>query len=912
MKDLREYFGFLGWNCDDVICIGKLQDGNWTNELLKLSDFLNDCEQNGIPGDIDLYYACGSFWKSARSRKKRDVRCMKELVLDIDFKAVDSDRAVAEQKANDFIQTLPLPTVLIHSGNGYHLHYKLYEHDKFEPFSEGCIGDILRRKHNAEGRMVKQEVCKHQYESTCSRLVSWFNSKHPGYLDACWSCEHVFRLPFSNNCKDPSNVKPVQIIARSSVQYTLDDFAKLVPEGFKVDDLSRTEAQRAVIRAACRRAAKTCAYDRSKAVYSVVQKVRGLIHNVSDVTIVSVLKQFPELIERYSTEQELRKDVRRIMSKTAAQGIAAVLPIECLQLYKGYDLSQVEEKRWLFDKSVFDTRNGNERKFDAMLQVYDRLWNDGKSGIVSVPCSSSKTFSALIYAACLSEKLKGWSKHIWFVSEKITDCTRNAEVLQKMNVRAIAYHGRPDTCPVQQSDFLQGQPCRDCQNQCGAAIKHLHGLEYALNRCDVLCCTHKFLAGEIAKGVSINAELIIIDESPVLFETYEMTRNDMRLIRQHLEGDPCLDDDFGVEVATPLKEALTDKGTHRIEEVDAGKYARSLALAYVYANKKEYLAEERLEALLGFYGFFKNAKNIYGMKTQNGYRFIAGQIDVNIPESAVWILDGSAKNQLTKWKGFKIFEVPELKTEYPNMKIKLILGNPTKSNLGKESTRDALVREAEKLIGTTTMLFTNRTTEGESEKTVQAVERVLLNNGCDVIRMHRGEHIGSNKGRTANSNLICMSLFSDVTDYALRASLYYNKEFLESDIFGKQKIGEREVDFVKMRKGGFENAQIRDLAARAMQRDLYQCIMRGIVRDNPDAAYEVTAITADETIMHALSEDLPGAEIHTGNQSVIELWLNGETNKDIAQKLNVSDSAVSQAIKMFQSKIGLTDDREKG
>ena len=116
MKDLREYFGFLGWNCDDVICIGKLQDGNWTNELLKLSDFLNDCEQNGIPDDIDLYYACGSFWKSARSRKKRDVRCMKELVLDIDFKAIDSDRAVAEQKANDFIQTLPLPTVLIHSG----------------------------------------------------------------------------------------------------------------------------------------------------------------------------------------------------------------------------------------------------------------------------------------------------------------------------------------------------------------------------------------------------------------------------------------------------------------------------------------------------------------------------------------------------------------------------------------------------------------------------------------------------------------------------------------------------------------------------------------------------------------------------------------------------------------------------
>ena len=111
--------------------------------------------------------------------------------------------------------------------------------------------------------------------------------------------------------------------------------------------------------------------------------------------------------------------------------------------------------------------------FDAMLQVYDRLWADGASGIISVPCSSSKTFSALIYAAWLSSaQLAKWSKKIWVVSEKISDCQRNADVLTKLGARAVAYSQQ--TCGLHRKGkrFLEAQQTvRELRKSCGAKIK---------------------------------------------------------------------------------------------------------------------------------------------------------------------------------------------------------------------------------------------------------------------------------------------------------------------------------------------------------------------------------------------------------------------------------------------------------
>lgn len=906
MEKLKDYFEALGWQGTDTMCIGILDKGEWTNLLLTVEEVLWTFE-GGIPDDIDIYSGCAAFRQNAKTRKKRDVRQMKELVLDIDFKAIDADSKIAQSKADELLKTLPKPTVLIHSGNGYHVHYRLYAPDKWISFDGMSGAEILRQRHKADGMMISQIVSGSDYEQVYQRLVAWINSKYPDYLDCTWSCEHVFRLPFSNNCKDSENKKPVRIISQNDIKYTLDDFDNLIPADF-VDKMpvSEREAQRGAIKNICQRTINTSGLDRSKAIYVIVTKVMEMLPGVSDVTIVSVLKQFSDLIERYANDTELRKDVRRIMLKSAGRGIAAVLPVEQMRIDAGYDLSAMDEKRKLFDASVFSSRGSNEPKFDAMLQVYDRLWDDRASGIVSVPCSSSKTFSALIYAATLTAELSTWSQKIWFVSEKIVDCQRNAEVLQQMGCKAVAYHGRPDSCTVSRRDFMTGKPCKDCHQQCGAALKYLHGLDYTLQRNDIICCTHKFLAGELAKGGKIPAALIIIDESPELFEQFELTENDIALIQEHLAGADRLADMFHAEIQDKIKAVLTDKGTHKIETMDVENYADAIKVAWIHVAQGMIGSLDKLEAVLGFFIFFKNSKNVFGMKTGSGsYRFIAGQVNIDIPDSVVWILDGSAKNQMTKWNGFKIFEVPELKMNYPNMKIKLLQGNSTKSNLAKSSTRDKLVEKAKNLSGTT-MLFANKTVSGDAEKTVQAVEKTLQGNDCKIIRMDRGEHIGSNRGRAADANLICMSLFSDVTDYALRASLYYDNEIAESDIFGKQQKKNGNVwDFVKLNNGGFECSQMRDVATRSMQRDLYQAIMRGCIRDKAVANYDVVAIVADSAIIHSLQDDLPGADITAGDSDVITLWLDGKSIEDIAQTTGQKKSTVSMAIQAFRDKIGL-------
>ena len=149
-----------------------------------------------------------------------------------------------------------------------------------------------------------------------------------------------------------------------------------------------------------------------------------------------------------------------------------------------------------------------------------------------------------------------------------------------------------------------------------------------------------------------------------------------------------------------------------------------------------------------------------------------------------------------------------------------------------------------------------------------------------------------------------MSLFSDVADYALKASLYHNKEFPESDIFGEQKSNGITWKYVKLNNGGFECKEIRDVATRQMQRDLYQCIMRGIVRDNPDADYSVVAIVSDPGIIHGLRDDLPGATIAADGMEIIELWFEGKSIEDIAQSLGVQQPAVSRAIKTFRERLG--------
>lgn len=914
--NLRDYFKHLGWHKNSKVCLSKRyhsNGGRWRNYFMTVGELCDEIDGKPIPQDTCIYYTCGSLHWRGRRREKGCIESMKELVLDIDFKVIDADDyTVAETKAKELLAILPKPTALVHSGNGYHVHYRLYTPSVWVDFPDDNFGDFFRRLHGTNGYWRKQyTVDKGEYEAVYQRLVAYYNTQFPAYLDTCQSCEHVFRLPYTYNCKDLQNLKPVKVIETNDVKYTLDDFRKLVPDDFKCEVYKTdTEASRATIKAVCKRAVKTCGIDRSKAVFGVVNRVMELMPTVSDVTLCSVLREFPQLTERYADDTELRKDVRRIMTKTVPQAISAILPTTRMTLEDDYSLVHIEGQRQTFDSLVFSTRGSNEAKFDSMLQVYDRLWGDGTSGIISVPCSSSKTYSALIYASYVAAQLAGWNKKIWFVSEKIEDCTRNAETLTKLGARAIAYHGQPSYCKMTHIDFVNGKPCKACQTPCGAVYKYVKGLATTLNQCEVLCCTHKFLAGELAKGEAVNADLVIIDESPSLFECYELDENTIALIRQHLgKAEGCLDFLFEKEVDAKIRNVLTDKGTHKIEPLDLSEFSNAVKVAYINVKNDLWRAAEKLEAVLGFFSFFKYSTNVYGTATADGkYRFIAGSVDVSIPNAVTWVLDGSARNQLTKWQGMQIIEVPSLVTAFPNTVVKLIQGNSTKSALGKQATRDALTEAAKELKPCKSILFANKSIDGEAKKTAEAVEGALTAIGCDVINMTRGEHIGSNKGREAEANLICMSLFTDVSDYALRASLYYGTEIAEADIYGTQQRQDgKTFDYVKLNRGGFTHSQMRDVMTREMERDLYQTIMRGCIRDSADADYTVVAVVSEPATIQTLADDLPGATITCVGDDVITLWLEGKTNDEIAKATGKAKESVSRTIREFRAKIGLTD-----
>ena len=192
IMDLKAYFEILGWQETDYLFVARHAD-KWRECLFALPEVSGSSESTLNDG-ADWYYTGAYFGNWLKRRSKGTVHSMRELILDVDFKMIDTDRKNAEAKARAMTDDLlPVPTVLVHSGNGYHLHYRLYEPDKWLPF-RGRGAAYLREKYKADGGWSSQIVDKAQYESVYRRLIEWVNSQYPDYLDACWSCEHVFRF----------------------------------------------------------------------------------------------------------------------------------------------------------------------------------------------------------------------------------------------------------------------------------------------------------------------------------------------------------------------------------------------------------------------------------------------------------------------------------------------------------------------------------------------------------------------------------------------------------------------------------------------------------------------------------------------------------------------------------------------
>lgn len=284
------------------------------------------------------------------------------------------------------------------------------------------------------------------------------------------------------------------------------------------------------------------------------------------------------------------------------------------------------------------------------------------------------------------------------------------------------------------------------------------------------------------------------------------------------------------------------------------------------------------------------------MRNGDEYCFMCGELNIDTDIPTI-ILDGSARNQIVKWNGFSIFECSELKTEYPNTHIFCIPCNPTQSKLSNKEIFSEItkwaelnVKEAERVL-----IFSNKDLSNKARivANLDDLRNILAERNCIIKDLPRGKHIGSNEGIKCSSSLIAMSLFSTVTDYVLRASIYHNRELSEAEIYNK--YGETYSPRFKV-NGDFISEEVNEIYHRTLERDLYQAILRGCIRSDSSAEYKAIALVASPIVVQTLQEDMPKATITMIGMDVPNLYFEGYSEAEIADKLNISKQLVHYTI----------------
>jgi len=762
------------------------------------------------------------------------------------------------------------------------------------------------------------------YMDIAKRYINWLNAGHINkIIDNCHSSEHLFRLPFTNNCKDLNNIRPVEIIESNDIGYTIDDFQALIPANFNphccgiaptVKPVSKKQTKKVISELPVflkKWWKKYKAFDRSAKTFKVIAGILSHYPAISDTTIFAACKKDKDIYGQaghWKSETALRKDIATIRQKVKAQAVKPMLPVEKIAISADYDLSHLEPARQQFDLKRFSSRG---KKFDITLAVMDKLYKSKASGILSLPCASGKTYSALIYIASIASP----DKRIWLVSEKISDCIRNFNVLKAMGINASAFHGM-DREICQHKDNKQfwtdrKKHCQNCVNKCGAELKYISGQPYDYVDADIVCCTHQNYSSALSAGQLPALDLIITDESPNLLETFSYKKSQLAVITTLLNRSHEKQAIFEADILYNIEEKLLTGGGKKIIPLQLMNYESEIKKYMFSQLDSGFISESDAEFVLDFLNFFKN-RNIYGYRgaekhiAANGdkkvetFNFMCGQVNISTNIQTI-ILDGSARNQSVKWNGFKIYECDELRVNNPNTTIHCLSHNPSQAKIANSTVFGALSDIALNIIkgGEQVLIFSNKQMNKKIQSQVANLIMTIAGKGCSITYLPRGQHIGSNKGMAAESTIITMSLFTTVADYVLRACVFNDTDIAHEEIFNEQGMP-------KFNKNGhWDNAMIQDQYIRTLERDLYQAILRGCIRNNPATDYNVIALISSPEIISTLQEDLPDAKIVLSDEPVIQMYLDGKSEPEICKATKLAQQTVNDAIKAFQKIPGL-------
>jgi len=859
----KDFFNAAGFRPEDKITKGiKDSDGVWRGVFLTtVEDYCNLLEREGEKQNY--YYSHATHSGTVTPGEKNfeednfaEIVCM---VIDIDYgpyhKKVFYNTLEDALKAS---QVLPKPTVVIHSGGGLQLAYRL-----------------RTRISGHEGRMKYKTL----YQVMAAQV----------HGDACQGIGHVFRVPLTWNYKKGVPRRRSEILEMNDrIDYTLQDFEKwCIAHRFTMPSEGKQKAKSIAVK----KAKKTnppkleTGVDNSREAFKSIETCLRKSPNITERRLLASLKTKPLYAhyERFgeNAEKYCRIDIRRIRRKlTREVRPQPFVEIKKLKYAGESNTDAVNRKREAFNQ-IFDT-SGNER-ITIALSLMERLLREKKQAILNFPCASGKTTAAMILASAYASP----ENRFWIVTEKIEDVRRIAETLRKIETNAQEWHGRPNDCPVERLEFItkkRGDFCRKCKSPCTALAKCTASDVWDTPKADVLVTTHSHWAAAIAQGkIPSSVNFVLVDESPSLMEYFTLTQEKISVFSRVFDQlRSKFENDIGF-----IRNSLLSGHCRRIPQLNSLEHSGDIQRCLHKLLGEEAISAEDFEQMQIFLDFF-SAEEIYGMLTKDlddeKMTFIRGTVALktSIPHL---ILDGSALMSDVKWEGFNIFSCPQLKQTYPNTTIEVINGNPSKTFLSRKENFSSL---AEKVVQAAVpeqnlLLFRNKILDYDSalRENIEELKALLLEQNVSLIEMNRGEHIGSNKGRLAQVNAVCMSLFSNIAYYVLRTALVYHREIPFGEIWRK-----RFRQPAMKTSGGFASSEIQQTYCRAIVVDLYQTIMRGCIRNNPAERYKVICAVSGLDIISVLQEELSGATFHYENEEIVDALLAGKAESKVIELMD--------------------------
>lgn len=397
-------------------------------------------------------------------------------------------------------------------------------------------------------------------------------------------------------------------------------------------------------------------------------------------------------------------------------------------------------------------------------------------------------------------------------------------------------------------------PCRSCSDKCefGKGIDQTYRDEQLSKR--VIIITHKMFLSMMAKNLIPTDVFVFIDEGLKSVDDFELTPDVERSlfsvfpVRQlggqwlsaHLQSIRAKTIDGGCHLDS--FDVRLDDGDDYIPKLTRFCFKQMRRLMRI--GHQPHMIPH-LEQCLSFLSFLKGAKYRAVMQTAKGLKFRSAVRDMNIPNPVI-CLDGSSSISRSVWRDFEIFRSTVRPPMYDKTVIHCFPFLPTKNQLLNHANllKAKFVKFVDENKAEALVVVNKTMPTGLLPLLDDLLER------CSV-RLTRGSVVGSNAARNCSHAAICASVFSDISDYALGAVLFQGCSIPGSEIFD-------ENNEPRLTRWGFQNLALNSEFIRAYTDELYQTMLRGTIRSDAKASYDVFAFVSSEVIAANLRSFMPG------------------------------------------------------